>query len=53
MLKLTKLTKCYFRSFLEQIKEASARYLYEKREAQDALNLLKLYHASTISQSKV
>lgn len=41
----------YYRSFLDQIKEASGRYLYEKREAQDALNLLKLYHASTIDQN--
>ncbi|VVC27892.1 Hypothetical protein CINCED_3A003535 [Cinara cedri] len=39
------------RSFLDEIKEASGRYLYEKREAQDALNLLKLYHASTIDQN--
>lgn len=29
--------------FLEQLKEASGRYLYEKRQAQDALDLLKLY----------
>ncbi|XP_050427886.1 DNA fragmentation factor subunit alpha-like [Adelges cooleyi] len=36
------------RSFVEQIKEASGRFLYEKREAQDALNLLKLYHQTTI-----
>ncbi|XP_050536991.1 DNA fragmentation factor subunit alpha-like [Daktulosphaira vitifoliae] len=39
------------KSFLENIKEASGRYLSEKREAQDALNLLKLYHASTVKQN--
>ncbi|KAL4096550.1 hypothetical protein QTP88_021480 [Uroleucon formosanum] len=39
------------RSFLDQVKEASGRFLYEKREAQDAINLLKLYHASTIGQN--
>lgn len=39
------------RSFLDQIKEASGRFLYEKREAQDALSLLKLYHATTIGQN--
>uniref|UniRef100_A0A2H8TSM0 Cell death activator CIDE-B n=1 Tax=Melanaphis sacchari TaxID=742174 RepID=A0A2H8TSM0_9HEMI len=39
------------RSFLDQIKEASGRFLHEKREAQDAINLLKLYHASTIGQN--
>jgi len=39
------------RSFLDQIKEASGRFLCEKREAQDALNLLKLYHATTIGQN--
>lgn len=30
--------------FLEQLKEASGRYLSEKRQAQDALELLRLYH---------
>ncbi|XP_017768972.1 PREDICTED: DNA fragmentation factor subunit alpha-like [Nicrophorus vespilloides] len=30
--------------FLEQLKEASGRYLIEKRQAQDAMDLLKLYH---------
>lgn len=30
--------------FLEQLKEASGRYLSEKRQAQDAMDLLKLYH---------
>ncbi|XP_022173925.1 DNA fragmentation factor subunit alpha-like isoform X2 [Myzus persicae] len=39
------------RSFLDQVKEASGRFLYEKREAQDAINLLKLYHATTIGQN--
>lgn len=29
--------------FLEQLKEASGRYLSEKRQAQDALDLLRLY----------
>ncbi|KAK9731346.1 CIDE-N domain [Popillia japonica] len=29
--------------FLEQLKEASGRYLSEKRQAQDALELLRLY----------
>lgn len=29
--------------FLEQLKEASGRYLYEKRQAQDAMDLLRLY----------
>lgn len=29
--------------FLEQLKEASGRYLSEKRQAQDAMDLLKLY----------
>lgn len=32
--------------FLEQIKEASGRILHEKRQAQDAMELLKLYHQS-------
>lgn len=31
------------RIFLEQLKEASGRYLCEKRQAQDAMDLLKLY----------
>jgi len=31
---------CFYRSFLDQVKEASGRFLYEKREAQDAINLL-------------
>ncbi|KAF5307312.1 hypothetical protein FQR65_LT07028 [Abscondita terminalis] len=30
--------------FLEQLKEASGRYLSEKRQAQDAMELLRLYH---------
>lgn len=34
------------RIFLEQIKEASGRILLEKRQAQDAMELLKLYHQS-------
>lgn len=42
---------CFYRSFLDQVKEASGRFLCEKREAQDAINLLKLYHASTIGQN--
>lgn len=29
--------------FLEQLKEASGRYLFEKRQAQDAMDLLRLY----------
>ncbi|CAG2055616.1 unnamed protein product [Timema podura] len=39
--------------FLEQLKEASGRFLSEKRQAQDALELLKLYHGQqTLAQSK-
>ncbi|CAG9132734.1 hypothetical protein JYU34_017505 [Plutella xylostella] len=34
------------RIFLEHIKEASGRILLEKRQAQDAMELLKLYHQS-------
>nr|CAD7396395.1 unnamed protein product [Timema cristinae] len=41
------------RMFLEQLKEASGRFLSEKRQAQDALELLKLYHGQqTLTISK-
>ncbi|XP_014251532.1 cell death activator CIDE-A-like [Cimex lectularius] len=32
------------RVFLDQLKEASGRFLSEKRQAQDAMDLLKIYH---------
>ncbi|KDR23385.1 DNA fragmentation factor subunit alpha-like isoform X1 [Zootermopsis nevadensis] len=34
------------KTFLEQLKEASGRFLTEKRQAQEAMELLKIYHAS-------
>ncbi|GLG93423.1 Uncharacterized protein GBIM_00839 [Gryllus bimaculatus] len=34
------------RIFLVQLKEASGRFLSEKRQAQDALDLLRLYHSA-------
>lgn len=34
------------RIFLEQLKEASGRYLSEKRQAKDAMDLLKIYQES-------
>lgn len=34
------------KTFLEQLKEASGRFLSEKRQAQEAMELLKMYHAS-------
>lgn len=38
-----------FREFLEEIKEASSRYLNDRRDAKEALQLLKIYHAATNS----
>ena len=39
--------------FLDQIKEASGRILSDKRQAQEAMDLLKLYHNSqTIKEGK-
>lgn len=35
--------------FLKQVKEASGRFLSDKRQAQEALDLLKLYHKSCVS----
>ncbi|CAH0388224.1 unnamed protein product [Bemisia tabaci] len=35
------------KTFLEQLKEASGRFLSDKRQAQDALDLLKIYHSIT------
>ncbi|XP_063225373.1 DNA fragmentation factor subunit alpha-like isoform X2 [Bacillus rossius redtenbacheri] len=41
------------KKFLEQLKEASGRFLSEKRQAQDALELLKLYHGQqNLAQNK-
>lgn len=41
------------RVFLDQIKEASGRILSDKRQAQEAMDLLKLYHnAQTIKEGK-
>lgn len=41
------------RVFLDQIKEASGRILSDKRQAQEAMDLLKLYHNSqAIKESK-
>uniref|UniRef100_A0A8D8LZG2 Cell death activator CIDE-B n=1 Tax=Cacopsylla melanoneura TaxID=428564 RepID=A0A8D8LZG2_9HEMI len=37
------------RMFLNQVKEASCRFLSDKRNAQEALDLLKLYHRSYIN----
>lgn len=37
------------RLFLNQVKEASCRFLSDKRNAQEALDLLKLYHKSYIN----
>lgn len=39
------------RTFLNQVKEASCRFLSDKRNAQEALDLLKLYHKSYINNS--
>lgn len=39
------------RVFLNQVKEASCRFLSDKRNAQEALDLLKLYHKSYINNS--
>lgn len=38
--------------FLEQLKEASGRFLSEKRQAQDAMELLRLYNGSTNTSSQ-
>jgi len=38
--------------FLEQLKEASGRYLIEKRQAQDAMDLLKLYHEKEVKENQ-
>ncbi|KAI5746736.1 hypothetical protein M8J77_006943 [Diaphorina citri] len=37
--------------FLNQVKEASCRFLSDKRNAQEALDLLKLYHKSYINNT--
>ncbi|XP_018322255.1 DNA fragmentation factor subunit alpha-like [Agrilus planipennis] len=39
--------------FLEQLKEASSRFLSEKRQAQDALELLRLYHEKETEEREV
>ncbi|KAL1138676.1 hypothetical protein AAG570_008738, partial [Ranatra chinensis] len=36
-----------FRTFLDQLKEASGRFLSDKRQAHEAMELLKLYHHSS------
>ncbi|XP_039289286.1 DNA fragmentation factor subunit alpha-like [Nilaparvata lugens] len=41
------------RSFLDQLKEASGRFLCDKRQAQEALDLLKLYHTATVMQEDI
>lgn len=41
------------KSFLDQLKEASGRFLCDKRQAQDALDLLKLYHTATVMQEDI
>lgn len=38
--------------FLEQLKEASGRYLSEKRQAQDAMDLLRLYQEKETKTSE-
>lgn len=37
--------------FLEQLKEASGRYLCEKRQAQDAMDLLRMYQEKEAAES--
>ncbi|XP_060524921.1 DNA fragmentation factor subunit alpha-like [Cylas formicarius] len=39
--------------FLDQLKEASGRFLCEKRQAQDALDLLRLYQEKEASESEI
>uniref|UniRef100_A0A1B6GC46 CIDE-N domain-containing protein n=2 Tax=Cuerna arida TaxID=1464854 RepID=A0A1B6GC46_9HEMI len=41
------------RSFLDQLKEASSRLLNDKRQAQEALDLLKLYHSASLIHEDV
>ncbi|XP_044739653.1 DNA fragmentation factor subunit alpha-like [Chrysoperla carnea] len=38
--------------FLEQLKEASGRFLSEKRQAQDAMDLLRLYNGSNTTSTE-
>lgn len=38
--------------FLEQLKEASGRYLSEKRQAQDAMDLLRLYQEKEVESGE-
>jgi hypothetical protein len=39
--------RCPSREFLGEIKEASSRFLNDRRDAKEALRLLKIYHAAT------
>ncbi|XP_075226963.1 DNA fragmentation factor subunit alpha-like [Lycorma delicatula] len=41
------------KAFLDQLKEASGRFLSDKRQAQEALDLLKLYHTATVMQEDI
>lgn len=41
------------RSFLDQLKQASGRILSDKRQAQEALDLLKLYHSASLIHEDV
>nr|CAI5859868.1 unnamed protein product [Callosobruchus analis] len=38
--------------FLEQLKEVSGRFLCEKRQAQDAMDLLRLYHEKEAAEGE-
>lgn len=39
----------FCREFLGEVKEASSRFLNDRRDAKEALRLLKIYHAATNS----
>ncbi|XP_071451239.1 DNA fragmentation factor subunit alpha-like [Hetaerina americana] len=40
-------------AFLEHLKEASGRFLAEKRQASEAMHLLRLYHRASVAGSQV
>jgi len=41
------------RTLVEELQEASERFLEERRDAQDAIHMLKLYGSSKAKQEKV